>query len=188
VAVGNSDEVWRSPDAGQNWSKILDQDPGPDLTLQSRLGDILLARSGYNIWRSVDNGLTWVEGGNFKDQTGRSGFIRLRVSGNRLYTAQGGTNQIATSPDCGITWQAIPIPSASNQMLNDVVIGQGGRLIVAPQSKAINPPETNFYISDDGGQSWQPHTAPLGWNKTPKQGLHVGGRAHCVHDEQFRQL
>lgn len=175
VVVGNSDEVWRSPDAGQSWNKILDQDPGPDLTVQVRLGNVLLARSGDSIWRSVDNGLTWVEISNIKDQTGR-GLVRLRVNGDQLYAAQGGGGQIATSPDGGITWQTISIPSASNQAVSDVVTGQGGRLIVAPQSKSVsNPPATNFYTSDDSGQSWQPHTAPLNWNETPKQGLHVGG-------------
>lgn len=175
VAVGNSDEVWQSADGGQSWNKSLDADPGENLRLEVFVGNVMLARAGNNaIWRSVDNGNTWVEGADYRDQTGRSGLTPLRRSGNRVFATQGDADRIITSADLGLNWEVLPVPGSGGDDLLDVVVGQGGRLIVAPESRGISPPETDFFTSDDDGQTWVPRTAPLSFGETPKRGLHVG--------------
>ncbi|MFK7958734.1 MAG: Calx-beta domain-containing protein [Lysobacterales bacterium] len=178
VSVGNSDEVWRSDNRGQSWTKILDQDPGPDMIQLVRIGNQILGREGNaRIWSSVDNGATWVQIADIREQTGRSGITQIRVSGDRLFAAQGETDQIITSSDQGATWEVLTYPrsATTSATLLDVVVGQGERLIIAPESRGINPPETEFFTSDDNGQSWTPRIAPLGFGATPKTGIHAGG-------------
>ncbi|MEE4376294.1 MAG: hypothetical protein V2J55_02115, partial [Candidatus Competibacteraceae bacterium] len=177
VSVGNSDEVWRSDDSGQSWSKILDQDPGPNMIQLVRIGNRILGREGNaRIWSSLDNGATWTQIADIREQTGRSGITQIRVSGDRLFAAQGESDQIITSADKGETWDVINYPRnpSSSATLQDVVVGEGGKLIIAPESRGITPPETEFFTSDDNGQSWTPRIAPLGFGATPKTGLHAG--------------
>lgn len=177
ISVDNSDEVWLSDDRGQSWTKILDQDPGPNMSQLVRIGNRILGREGNaRIWSSVDNGATWTQIADIRDQTGRSGITQIRVSGDRLFAAQGGIDQIITSADQGETWEVLNYPrdSGSSATLSDVVVGQNGRLIIAPESRGISPPEDEFFTSDDNGQTWTPRIAPLGFGATPKTGLHVG--------------
>lgn len=177
ISVGSSDEVWRSDNRGQSWTKILDQDPGPNMIQLVTVGNRILGREGNaRIWSTVDNGATWVQIADIAEQTGARGITQIRVVGDRLFAAQGDASQIITSSDQGETWEVLsfPNPSVSSRVLLDVVEGQGGRLIIAPESRGIDPPETDFFTSDDNGQTWTPRRAPLGFGATPGMGIHVG--------------
>ena len=178
ISVGSSDEVWRSDNRGETWTKILDQDPGPNMSQLVRIGNRILGREGNaRIWSSVDNGATWTQIADIGQQTGRSGISQIRVSGDRLFAAQGETDQIITSADQGETWQVIDYPrtQGSSATLVDVVVGQNGRLILAPESRSVgSPPQAEFFTSDDNGQTWTPRIAPLGFGATPKTGIHAG--------------
>lgn len=185
VAVGNSDEVWLSSNNGETWSKILDNEPGFDLQLFARVGNTLLAlglarvEGAFTelIFRSVDNGNTWVpaadvDGVFFQTLTPTIG----KVDGDRFFAATGLADQLIASDDGGVTVRSIALPDAGPfAELQDVVIGQSGRLVIAPQNKRARPEDAVFYVSDDHGASWSPRSFPMDFNATPKRGLHLGG-------------
>ncbi len=177
ISVGNSDEVWRSDNRGSSWSKILDQDPGPNMSNPFRVGNRILALGQdfrQRVWSSVDNGATWVEFADLQEQTGIAGFTRIRGSGDRLFSAQG--NQVITSTDEGKSWAALPYPASpeTTGVLIDVVVGQNGRLIIAPEDRTIGP-EADFFTSDDNGQTWTQREGVGGFGSTPEFGIHAGG-------------
>ena len=171
VAVGSSDEVWTSNDAGQTWSKILDQNPGPDLFIRGKVNDVLLAVGlDDSLYRSVDNGQTWVEAIELVDMTPFRAIGFPAFSDGRIYVHGNFTDRILTSDDTGLTWEEILVPNISSRELADVMVGDGGRLIV-PQP-TFSP---NIHISDDGGETWDTRPSPLAFEDIVKRGLHVGG-------------
>ncbi len=185
VAVGDSDNAWRSDNAGLSWQQLLSVDISRDILSQPvRIGNRLLARVGNTrLWTSDDNGRTWVEGADIRAQTGTSALTRLRVDGQRLWGAQGNTPQLIRSEDFGDTWQVVPIPTPNDRVVADVVIGQGGRLIIAPESKSVSA-QSDFYTSDDDGQSWQPRPVEMAFGDQPKSGLYVGdGRVIFTYNQ-----
>ena len=176
VAVGSGDEVWTSGDSGQSWSKILDQAPGPDVFILGKAGDVLLAvgrsqtSARDSLYRSVDNGQTWIETLELDDVSALGG-IGFPVTGSgRTYVNAGFSDRIITSDDTGLSWSEIPIPTTSTRGLENVTIGSGGRLIV-PQA-TFSP---NIHVSDDGGDSWVTRPSPLAFEDDVKRGLHAGG-------------
>jgi len=176
VAIGSGDEVWTSNDAGQTWSKILDQDPGADVFIRGKVNDVLLAvgqgagTARDSLYRSVDNGQTWVEALRLDDVSAFGEIGVPAVSDGRLYVNAGYSDRIIVSEDTGLSWEEILIPTVSMQGLRNVTIGDAGRLIV-PQS-TFSP---NIHVSDDGGLSWDTRPSPLAFEDNVKRGLHVGG-------------
>ena len=176
VAVGNGNEVWRSADSGQSWSKILDQEQGEDMFIRAKVGGVLLAvGTGENtaldsLYRSVDNGQTWIEAFELSDVTNAGSIGIPATSGDKAYVNAGFSDRILTSEDTGLTWQEIPIPTTSNQDLGNVIVGNGGRLIV-PQA-TFSP---NIYVSDDEGITWDSRPSPLQFSDRLGLGIHAGG-------------
>lgn len=175
VAIGSSEAAWKSSDAGQSWTQILAAPIPPALEVVLRLDGALYAiRRGWDanaIWISYDNGTTWTELANIDAQTG-AGIGRLIAHGSDLYVSQDGS-QISRSTDGGRTWTVLALPGTSDPVVIDIVSGDNGRLIIAPESKSINY-QAPIYVSDDNGQTWSTREAALGWNETPRHGLHVG--------------
>lgn len=176
VAIGSSEEVWQSNNAGQSWTKILDAPIPPALEVVLRFDGALYAiRRAFRadaIWISRDNGATWTELADVEAQTGR-GIRRLIERGGVLYVSQGNDAQISRSTDGGHTWTALPLPGDGDDVI-DIVTGDNGRLIVAPKSFSV----TNIspiHLSDDGGLTWSSRDAPVVFGEIPKAGLHVGG-------------
>lgn len=175
VAVGSGDEVWTSADSGQSWSKILDQNPGSDVLIRGKVGDVLLAvgrgetSARDSLYRSVDNGQTWIEALELDDVSAFGGIGFPVNAGEQTYVNAGFSDRIITSDDTGLSWAEIPIPTTSSRELENVTIGSGGRLIV-PQATS----SPNIHVSDDGGESWVIRPSPLVFEDNIKLGLHVG--------------
>ena len=176
VAIGSGDDVWTSDDAGQSWNKILDQDPGSDVFIRGKVGDVLLAvgrgeaTAGDSLYRSVDNGQTWIEALELGDVSASGGIGVPVTSGGWTYVNAGFSDRIITSGDTGLSWEEILIPTTSSRELGNVTIGSGGRLIV-PQA-TFSP---NIHVSDNGGASWETRPSPLAFGDRIKRGLHAGG-------------
>ena len=175
VAVGSGEEVWTSDDSGQSWNKIVDKDPGSDVFIRGKVGDVLLAvgrgegTARDALYRSVDNGQTWVEALVLDEISASGGIGDPVASGGRTYVNAGFSDRIITSDDTGLSWEEILIPNNSSRGLGNVTIGSGGRLIV-PQP-TFSP---NIHISDDGGESWITRPSPLAFEDRVKRGLHAG--------------
>ena len=176
VAIGSSEAAWRSNDAGQSWTKILDAPIPPRLEVVVRLDGALYAiRRSFSadaIWVSYDNGVNWSELADVDAQTG-SGIGRLIARDGDLYVTQGNDSQISRSTDGGLTWTVLTLPGDGGDTVADIVAGDNGRLIVAPESGSVTS-ESPVYLSDDGGLTWSTRQAPLAFGETPKDGLHVG--------------
>lgn len=176
VAVGSGDEVWKSGDAGQTWDKILDQDPGESITIVGKVNDVLLGRGkGVNtsldsLYRSVDNGSTWVETIELAEIAQGSSLGEPAVFDGSLYVNAGFSDRILVSRDTGLTWDELIVPATSSQGLSSVVVANGGRLIV-PQT-TFSP---NIWVSDNDGDSWDVRPSPLDFGDDIKRGIHVGG-------------
>ncbi len=176
VAVGNGDEVWKSGDAGQSWDKILDQDPGSSINIIAKVNDVLLGRGkGVNtaqdsLYRSVDNGTTWVEAIEIADIAQSTSLGVPAVFDGSLYVTAGFSDRILVSRDTGFTWDELMVPSTSSQGIGSVVVGNGGRLI-APQA-TFSP---NIWVSDNDGDTWDVRASPLGFGDNLKRGIHIGG-------------
>lgn len=177
VAIGSSEAAWRSDDAGQSWTQILEAPIPPKLEVVLRLdGRLYAIRRAFNaaaIWVSYDNGATWVELADVDAQTG-DGIGRLIARGSDLYVTQGSDSQIARSTDGGLTWSVLTLPGDGGDVVADIVSADNGRLIVAPESSSTSN-IAPVYISDDGGLTWSTRQAPVAFGELPKEGLHVGG-------------
>jgi len=175
VAVGSGDEVWTSGDAGQNWAKILDQNPGSNMSIRGRVGNILLATgtsqtSAFaSLFHSLDNGTTWIEVGQLSDLVGSTSIGTLAIIDDRIFATVDANDRIVTSMDAGLTWESLSVPTISSQGLKPVSAAEGGRLIV-PQATT----SSEVFISDDNGQSWTSRPAPLEFGDEVKDGRYVG--------------
>lgn len=175
VAIGSSEEVWTSSDAGQTWDKVLDEDPGEDIRILSQVDDVLLGvGEGLMIardvlYRSVDNGVTWLE--MTAVSPSQQGFVPgiSDVQDGKLY-APGGADRFIVSEDTGFTWDEVLVPTTGPGGMRSVLLGSGGRLVVLHGSV-----EVNAYLSDDGGETWVSRPTPLAFEDITKGGLHVGG-------------
>ncbi len=176
VAVGSSDEVWRSDDEGANWAKILDRPFVPDLQVRLAAGNLLFAtrQFGDMLWASRDNGLTWFELSDFRAQTGR--FPEgLSFSGNRLFAGTGDGDRIAYSDDLGLTWTAVDLPVTSSADLEKIIVGENGRLIAAPEARPAGiDPVSPFFYSDDNGETWTATEVNIRFGEIPADGVSVG--------------
>lgn len=177
VAIGSSDAVWRSDNAGSSWTQILDRPFVPDLVVRASASNVLFAtrRFGDMLWASRDNGLTWFELSDFRAQVGR--FPEgISFSGDRLYAGTGDADRLAYSDDLGITWTAVDLPVSSSADLDKIFVGENGRLIAAPEGMPAGvEPIGPFFRSDDDGETWTPTEVNIRFGEFPEDMVVVGG-------------
>lgn len=153
VAIGSSEDVWRSDDAGSTWSKVLDLDDGPDLRTPFRAGSKLYAFApGAKVWRSSDNGVTWEQILDIHAMTGSfstPGYVG--VNGGEVLIAQG--DALLASADDGANWTMREVPSSGT--LGRLIVGHGGRLVFVIRDSGPLANGVLVHTSENNGQTWQ---------------------------------
>ena len=152
IAIGNSDEVWRSNDSGASWDKILDLDAGPELTVEARVADVVYATLYTRVFRSFDNGVNWEEVFDTHDLTGSFHAPHFVGSNQGQILAVRGDTLLLGSDD-GESWTARSLPD--NQTLGRLIVGHNGRLILAVPETGPFANSMIVHTSDDNGATWQ---------------------------------
>ena len=147
--------VWRSDDAGRNWTlpgdelvsrnvRWIEVDPGNPAILWAGLE----AREGSGLWRSLDRGKTWagVKVDKFSFALGQR--IAFSASNPRLIFVPA-TNLHFRTTDGGKTWQSFRVPGQDVYAFaihpqNPNIVYAGGR-----------GSEQNMSRSQDGGKTWR---------------------------------
>lgn len=164
TVVNSSQEAWRSVDNGGAWTKVWDDDVGPNLSVAGVYFGRLYARS-YNgdLYVSEDNGSTWT-----KHSEG-TGFNDLTQAGDRLIMPGSSSQTVRVSDDEGVTWETRQVHSDHTGGGYRITATPTGRLVMAAQSRSIQN-NGAFYISDDNGETWEPRIVTgLTWGETPNQ-------------------
>lgn len=116
VFACTTDGLYKSPDQGVTWNKILNKIFVSDLVINPTNPQIMLASVGNlvnsdkGIYRTTDGGTTWVKATSALP-TNNSGYIKLRNAGAALVYASIGMNdasenELYMSNDFGTTWVA----------------------------------------------------------------------------------
>ncbi|MEX1188916.1 MAG: hypothetical protein WED33_06640 [Bacteroidia bacterium] len=175
VACGTSG-MFRSEDAGANWTAVLDtlfwdlvSDPSdPDL-LYAASGWVSSANTGYAaIFKSTNFGQTWTELPTGIPPQGEVQRIKLAVSEsnpNFIYAAavdiSSGLYALYKSINAGVSWQEIPQPL--NFLSSAEGFDEGGQgtydlvlLVDRFDPNKVYAGGVNLWMSNDGGLSFNP--------------------------------
>lgn len=176
IAIGSSEDVWRSDDAGDTWDQLLDLPLLSDLIVQTQTkGTLFATEDRGGVWVSTDNGLTWTERGDFVGQVANFP-ANISARNGRLFAGTGDGNRIAISDDLGFTWQPIDLPAPRQADLETIFTGYQGRMIAAPEGRppGIDPID-QFYYSDNNGDTWTEVDVPIQFQEFPVSGTTAGG-------------
>ena len=123
-----SDVVYMTTDKGENWQSLISC-PDNEACLSAAVSDdgtifvvgmtngLMLTLDGGENWRMVSDGL---DGAIFEVAIQDNGAKLLALSTNHLYE----------SLDSGSTWHEVSAPVSNNEMILDIAVGSGDRMLV----------------------------------------------------------
>ncbi len=160
IAVGSSEAVWRGTGGGSNWTRVWNRDVGPNLRVTSVVGGTIFASTNGALWGSFDSGDNW----ELLNNTVSIG--RPRQYGDSLIAPGGTTSTLSTSDDGGRTWRPVPTqtPNVPAALMTETPTG---RLILASAGRAVASGAGEFFVSDNGGQTWQPRLVGHSFGESP---------------------
>ncbi|MEK6720060.1 MAG: YCF48-related protein [Chloroflexota bacterium] len=137
LAIGG---FWESLDAGRTWEQLHEQNILFPVAIEGSSGTLLVGVSATGIARSDDGGRTWqpVADPELYPVTG----LAATTDGSVLVAS--GPDAVARSVDGGASWSRLPFEGQPAV----VAVADGGRSI------ALVTRSTEFFRSDDGGQTW----------------------------------
>ncbi|MEJ2535782.1 MAG: hypothetical protein P8048_01770 [Calditrichia bacterium] len=148
VFTGTRDGAYRTDDNGDNWVKLAgtnDTTKYGDVWDMCELDGVIYASMQLyfdaSVYKSTDNGGTWIRCGNAGFPPGLSFIKGLVASGNNIIAAT--DEGIYYSPDEGSNWYQTNIPN-----LHIPSIAAAGSYAYAPVSGA------GIYRSSDNGINW----------------------------------
>ncbi|MFN3963435.1 MAG: WD40/YVTN/BNR-like repeat-containing protein, partial [Fimbriimonadaceae bacterium] len=164
LAGGAEGGVWRTTDAGVNWTPLGDAWPtmgvnaiaykpnDPNVILVGT-GDLNGGgKPGIGIMRTTDGGTTWTATGTSVFGSARTRRIVFDPDNNNIVYATTATGNVVRSTDAGATWT---VAFANSQRWTELAVGaprSGGRNIWAGAGgSGINPV---LYRSQDQGVTW----------------------------------
>jgi photosystem II stability/assembly factor-like uncharacterized protein len=155
IAVGTNGLYVETSDGGATWTqrKVVDRDFHLNRISRGPSGTLYIAGEHGTALRSTDNGVTWDRLPLPGDKT-LYGILPL---GRRSLLAYGGSmsGEIYRSNDDGQTWSAIIL--ARKLLLKTAMIMSDGSILLAGTSGDWrNDPFHGFFLSRDGGHSFEP--------------------------------
>lgn len=170
IAGGAEGGVWRTTDAGVNWTPLGDAWPtmgvnalaykpnDPNVILVGT-GDLNGgAKPGIGIMRSADGGNTWTATGTALLGSRRIRRISFDPDNNNIVYATSATGNVVRSTDGGLTWNTA---FSNNQRWTELAVGaprSGGRNIWAGAGGSGSTPV--LFRSQDQGATWTAITLP----------------------------
>jgi photosystem II stability/assembly factor-like uncharacterized protein len=154
-AVGTSQSVMTSFDAGQSWTQPLLQFLSTQVDIQRVTADptdekiVYLSTRAEGVWRSQDSGLSYV-----KRSTGLPNAINALaidpVNPAVIYAGAWftGSNGVFKSTDSGVSWTQVGAGSLGTQAVLDIAIDP------ANSQKVWAALQGGLYRSTDGGATW----------------------------------
>ena len=140
AAAGNG--LFRSSDAGQSWTEVLDTAPigyaVQSLAFRDASNGVAV---GSGLWRTGDGGATWSQVSN---APGDPFLYRVAISGG-TYVAVGTAGTVLRSTDQGASWS--PVDSGLVDDLVDVAFDGAGHGVALSTGTA-------YAVTADGGLSW----------------------------------
>jgi hypothetical protein len=164
ASVGDRDRTWyrESVDGGQTWQPLTPGACGGLPLIMPRHHNIWFGTSGYHLYRSDDNGVTWSA---IAELPAWSDNYRLTADPSRdsvLYAAAAVSRGRVLAPaiwkstDLGVSWNVIlrpeTFPAYGNALLDGPVRLLSGYLAIVIQVGWEYPPR--LFISPDEGVSW----------------------------------
>jgi photosystem II stability/assembly factor-like uncharacterized protein len=149
ASVFHPAELARSLDDGRTWTRLPLPGPirGAFALLETRRGT-LLAGSNMGIFRSTDEGATWVangiRGGQVKSLVARRGRTYASLLGGSLWK----------SDDAGATWSLIDTVFAGKPRPLQWPVGFKTLLVMDDGARMRAGTDRELIASDDGGQTW----------------------------------
>ena len=138
IFAGCGGGLWRSPNAGYDWFKMLSTNGNP--TAIGSIGSRLLYAFGSKLYRTTNAGYTW------DSITQPIGFNCFNTMGNTVYAGGGSINNLGIwkSTDEGVTWVRVGASTLPNGSYRSI-INSGGMLITGL---------AYIYVSTDNGNNW----------------------------------
>ncbi len=150
-----SSSIWYSSNDGDNWVTTGMVLPYTNHLLVTRSGSIIagtgtILSSLRGVYRSTDNGFTWVASG----LSGKNIFGLAQDSTGNLYAGTDGPGSIYLSMDDGITWSPRSSGLPSAQDVVTVSANSSGYVFAGFGRNDITPQLGGVYRSTDRGSSW----------------------------------
>ncbi len=146
----NGRGVIRSTDGGHSWSQVLSTTYVQTIVRDSS-GTILVGTRGAGLFRSVDDGLTWLH----HDLGDYRNVLALGVSPQgQIFASVENPNvsyRVLHSNDNGWTWDTLTIPW--RVLVSSFAFGPGGR-IAASFGTGNSTDSCGFLVSTSNGASW----------------------------------
>lgn len=172
VFVTTHDTAYQSVDNGQHWTRLRGfPDHSFPLVAANDQGTVMVASFNDGIHVSHDNGENWARVA--KDLFPRF-VMELSVSPEGDFYALS-WDHLAKSTDQGLSWTTLTNPDATARIENIKVLASNTLFVVTDDNK----PARHFYLSHDGGKSWQSADSGL---ELESFDLH---RLVAINDEQL---
>jgi photosystem II stability/assembly factor-like uncharacterized protein len=156
LAVGPSNDILRSTDSGQTWSRVPNPAGVPLYGLAMFDNTVGLAGGQRTILRTADGGLTWSS-----TFTMTHAALGMAVAPSApVALAVGENDSVWRSADQGLTWQQVRGASFfSSYVLLGVAFASNNTAVAVGQYAGF--PYRHMTRSTDGGQTWSPVNAPV---------------------------
>jgi photosystem II stability/assembly factor-like uncharacterized protein len=195
ITAATTDGIYRSMDAGDNWSQIFNIEMATDLAVDPDNPNRIIAAFGNlgseqrGIYRSLDGGSTWTqsEGIPLVFQ-GKIQIDMFKQNANILYASVGngfwfddGATWLCKSEDFGATWSTLNITDYSRWQgwfAHDIAIHP-------TNSDIVTPIGIDIWNSTDGGLTVEQRTSGGVTLGTPQAGIPDGGSNYSHSDHHF---
>ena len=143
--VGTVAGGYRTSDGGQNWDPMLDlpQRPIYTLAVESDGHSLYAGGEASGIWRSNDDGYTWLAG---EPAEGQVSVLSLAIAADGTVYAGTAGQGLWVSNDGGVGWQGTGW---------DLVSANVPILTTASDGRLYALADGQLYLSLDGGDSWE---------------------------------